>query len=302
MKRYSPLALVYLLLAGCVTSQETRDDVSATAEAGVQILPAGEVKWEQLNPARGDQSPQAGTLWGSRKAADSPDSEYHAGCPICEWEEREGSVPTGFLAKFVDGFSSPPHIHNVTYRAVVISGLVHNDDPDAAPMWMPAGSFWTQPKGEVHITSAMGDDVVALVEIDQGPYLVLPPEKAFDSGERPVNVDVSNLVWVDAPGVPDTGNRPKIAYLWGDLQDGDSNGTFLKLPAGYAGVLLSRGETFRGVVISGQLEYSGAKTEALEPGSYFGSSGNTMHQLKVKGGEGCKIYIRTNAKYQLLGE
>ncbi|MET0000674.1 MAG: DUF4437 domain-containing protein, partial [Candidatus Thiodiazotropha lotti] len=127
---------------------------------------ASEINWEQLNPARGDKSPQAGTLWGDRK----------------------GSVPTGFLAKFVDGFSSPPHIHNVTYRAVVISGTIHNDDPDAADMWMPAGSFWTQPKGEVHITSAKGSTNIALVEIERGPYLVLPVEKAFDAGERPINV------------------------------------------------------------------------------------------------------------------
>jgi hypothetical protein len=140
---------------------------AAYAGGSVEIVPTSEVEWEQLNPARGDKSPQAGTLWGDRK----------------------GTVPTGFLAKFVDGFSSPPHIHNATYRAVVISGRVHNDDPDAADMWMPPGSFWTQPKGEVHITAAKGVTNVALVEIDKGPYLVLPVEEAFDSGERPVNVD-----------------------------------------------------------------------------------------------------------------
>jgi len=56
-----------------------------------------EVKWEPLNLARGDNTPQAGTLWGDRK----------------------GTAPTGFIAKFVDGFSSPPHIHNTTFRAVV---------------------------------------------------------------------------------------------------------------------------------------------------------------------------------------
>ena len=91
-----------------------------------EVVLTSDVEWEQLNPARGDKSPQAGTLWGDRK----------------------GTVPTGFLARFVDGFSSPPHIHNVTYRAVVISGSIHNDDPDAAEMWMPVGSFWTQPKAK----------------------------------------------------------------------------------------------------------------------------------------------------------
>ena len=36
---------------------------------------------------------------------------------------------------------------------------------------MPAGSFWTQPAGEVHITSARGQETIAYVEIDEGPYL-----------------------------------------------------------------------------------------------------------------------------------
>ena len=112
----------------------------------VEIVLASDVEWVQLNPARGSASPQAATLWGDLK----------------------GGVATGFLAKFIDGFSSPPHIHNATYRAVVIDGYIHNDDPDAADMWMPTGSFWTQPKGEVHITAAKGANNVALVEIDRG--------------------------------------------------------------------------------------------------------------------------------------
>lgn len=253
------------------------DKPQVTTETTSKVVLMSEVKWEKLNPARGDMSPQAGTLWGDRK----------------------GTVPTGFLAKFVDGFSSPPHIHNATYRAVVISGLIHNDDPDAAHMWMPAGSFWTQPKGEVHITAAKGVTNVALVEIDKGPYLVLPPGKAFDSGERPVNVDASNIVWVDPPGMPTSANNPKLAYLWGNLQDGQSNGTFVKLPTGFTGKIHSHGSTFRAVVIKGQLQYLGANVKTLEPGSYFSSKGKFVHQISSKAGEESIIYVRTNGKYVL---
>ena len=124
----------FLLLAfafgvsGCDSSQVSSDSIATepAAEPAATVVLASGVKWEQLNPARGDKSPKAATLWGDRK----------------------GPVPTGFLVQFVDGFSSPPHIHNVSYRGVVISGLIHNDDPDAEEMWMPAGSFWTQPKGD----------------------------------------------------------------------------------------------------------------------------------------------------------
>lgn len=109
------------MLSGCSHVKKNNNNI--------KVLPVEKVVWEKLNPARGDKSPQAGTLWGDRK----------------------GSPATGFLAKFVDGFSSPPHIHNVSYRAIVIKGLVHNDDPAAARMWMPAQSYWTQPAGEAHI-------------------------------------------------------------------------------------------------------------------------------------------------------
>jgi hypothetical protein len=250
----------------------------AFAGGSQEIVLTSEVEWEQLNPARGGKSPQAGTLWGDRK----------------------GAVPTGFLARFVDGFSSPPHIHNVTYRAVVISGRIHNDDPDAAEMWMPAGSFWTQPKGEVHITAAKGATNVALVEIDRGPYLVLPAEETFDDGERPINVDASNIVWVDSPGMPASANGPKVAYLWGNLQDGQSNGTFARLPAGFTGKIHSHGSIFHAVVIKGQPQYLGDDVKTLEPGSYFGSKGETAHQISSKAGEESIIYVRTDGKYEVV--
>ena len=278
--RTQALILVSILLMGC-TSVETASDRAPTIdESAIEILPISEVNWEQLNPARGDESPQAGTLWGDRKAA----------------------VPTGFLARFVDGFSSPPHIHNATYRAVVISGLIHNDDPDAAKMWMPVGSFWTQPKGEVHITAARGSNNVALVEIDRGPYLVRPPEEAFDSGERPVNVDASNIVWVTPPGMEASADGPRLAYLWGHLQDGESNGTFVKLPADFNATIHSYGTTFRAVVISGQLQYLGTRSESLTPGSYFGSKEEALHHVSASGGEECVLYVRTNGRYELNSE
>ncbi len=254
MRALPAFALISIVATGCASLRAESDSFAATpiAESINEVVSVSEVKWEQLNPARGDSSPQAGTLWGDRK----------------------GTVPTGFLAKFVDGFSSPPHIHNATYRAVVISGRIHNDDPDATDMWMSTGSFWTQPRGEVHITAAMGATNVALVEIDRGPYLVLPPEEAFDSGERPINVDASNIVWVDPPGMPASANGPKLAYLWGNLQDDQSNGTFVKFPpTGFAGKIHSPSSTFRAVVIKGQLQYLGANVKTLDPGSYFGSKG-----------------------------
>ena len=279
------LALVCVVIAACNSLQVASDSTAPkpATEPTSEVVLTSEVKWTPLNPLRGDKSPKAGTLWGD------PDRKF--------------PVATGFLVQFADGFSSPPHIHNITYRGVVISGLVHNDDPNAAKMWMPTGSFWTQPAGEVHITAAKGPTNVAYIEIDKGPYLVLPPKEAFDRRERPINVDASNIVWVDPPGAPASANGPKVAFLWGKPQDGQLNGTLVKLPAGFTGKIKSHGSTFRAVIIKGQPQYQvpgETDVKTLEPGSYFGSKGESVYQVSSKAGAESIIYVRTEGKYNVI--
>lgn len=291
MRSLLTVALASVVTVACAGSQVASDSVTpeSTAEPTSKVVLTSEVKWEQLNPARGDKSPKAGTLWGDRK----------------------GTGPTGFLLKPVDGFESPPHIHNVSYRGVVISGLIHNDDPNAEKMWMLKGSFWTQPKGEVHITAARGTDALAYIEIEKGPYLVLPSKEAFDSGERPVNVDESNIVWLDASnitwidqlGMPTSANGPKVAFLWGNPQDDQLNGTLIKLPAGFTGKICSHGSTFRAVVIQGQPQYQvpgEADVKVLEPGSYFSSKEESVHQVSCEAGQRSIIYVRTDGKFDVI--
>ncbi|MEW4531378.1 DUF4437 domain-containing protein [Maioricimonas sp. JC845] len=263
------------------------DDPTTTDVPTTTVVATSEANWEHLNPARGDKSPSAATLWG----------------------DRNGTEATGFLIRPTDGFLSPPHIHNVTYRGVVISGLIHNDDPDATPMWMPAGSFWTQPAGEPHVTASLGEDTMAYIEIDRGPYLVMPVDDAFDRGERPVNVDAANIVWLNGSSTTwinaaaDTDDGPEIAFLWGNPQDDEPCGTLVRLPAGYNGVIRSRGATLRAVVIQGLPKYSpndGGEARPLQPGSYIGSTGATAHRI-ASGDTGCVIYVRSAGRF-VVGE
>ncbi|MFY0614626.1 MAG: DUF4437 domain-containing protein [Hyphomicrobiaceae bacterium] len=255
-------------------------NTNAAAQSSSELVLRSELKFISLNPARGDAAPQAGVLWGDIRK----------------------DVPSGVLLKFASEFSSPPHIHNITYRAVVISGALHNDDPTAKTMWMGPGSFWTQPAGEDHITSAGQGGATAFLEIMKGPYLVQPSTKAYDNGERPVNVEARNIVWLspsDAAWVnAGNGKGPKIAFLWGELEDGKKNGTFLKLPTGYNGKLSGNSSQLRAVVIRGEVEYAAASgTKTLKPGSYFGSKGAIDHGLACK--EECIIYVRTEGRYKV---
>ncbi len=291
MRIFISLTLVSVLTAACTSLKGASDSTvpKSAAESTTEVVLKSEVAWTYLNPARGDKAPMAGTLWG----------------------DRSGRGPTGFLLKPKDGFQSPPHIHNISYRGVVIRGFIHNDDPNAEVMWMPAGSFWTQPRGEVHITAAKGPDILAYIEIEKGPYLVLPSQEAFRNRESPINVDISNIVWlnasdttwIDQPEMQASANGPKMAFLWGNPQDGQLNGTLVKLPSGFTGKIRSHGSTFRAVIIQGQPQYhvpSENDVKILEPGSYFSSKGVSVHQISSKAEENSIIYVRTDGKYNVI--
>lgn len=123
MRKYILILLVFVITAFAEAQTPTTDDIKTINE----VVTADNVEWGGwLNPLRGDKSPAAGKLWGG---------------------DRTKNEPAGFLVKFNKGFSSPPHIHNITYRGVVIKGLLHNDDENAEKQWLPAGSYWQQPAG-----------------------------------------------------------------------------------------------------------------------------------------------------------
>ena len=255
----------------------------ARAETRYEVVPYEDIDWGALNPARGDESPRAGDLWG----------------------DRTGESATGFLVRFDQGFSSPPHIHNVTYRGVVIRGEVHNDDPDAAPLWLPAESYWVQPAGEVHITAARASFNLAYIEIDSGPYLVEPGSEAFDNGERPINVAPSNFVWLDGDDVEflpaGNGTGAEMAFLWQDAENGE-RGMLLRLAAGYRGEIATAPGHLRAVVASGSIDYTSGDAGIAQPlgaGSYFGSAGKAVHKIGCDTKSECTVYLRSDAPFTL---
>ncbi|MCJ8170751.1 DUF4437 domain-containing protein [Atopomonas sediminilitoris] len=249
------------------------------ADGNSQVVTAEEVTWGYLNPLRGDKSPGAANLWGDRTL----------------------NGATGMLVRFNKGFASPPHIHNISYRGIVIEGLMHNDDPAAERMWMPTGSYWTQPAGENHITAANGDSNLIYLEIDAGPYLVQPAEQRFDNGERPLNVHEKNLVWLTSSELtPISGEKAEVTQLWGSHEPSALNGTMVKLAPGFEGAIATAASEFRAVVIRGQVTHQSStpsKGKALTAGSYFASSGDYAHALATE--EGALIYIRTNNAYKV---
>lgn len=268
--------LITALLCGIYASDSLADHTSQV----FTVVSADEIKWGYLNPLRGDKSPGAADLWGNRTE----------------------DVATGMLVKFNKNFASPPHIHNISYRGIVIKGIMHNDDPNAEKMWMPKGSFWTQPAGENHITAANSEENQIYLEIDSGPYLVKPSDQHFDNGERPINLHSSNIVWLDQSSLSAIDAKGvKRTALWGSDEPGEMNGTMLKLPYNFEGNITSDATEFRVVVISGNIDYKNAELpskKALDAGSYVSSKGAFEHNIHTNSDD-VMLYIRTNGQYRV---
>ena len=294
MKHLIATAALALLTASCAeqTSQQDTKDASPTEaisynEATYELMLATDVTWGALNPARGENGPRATNLWGDRT--------------------KEG--PSGMLVKFKEGFASPPHIHDATYRAIVLDGEIHNADKDARELWMPDGSFWTQPSGETHITAARAATNMAFVEIDNGPYVVKSVEEAFETTERPINVHDTNVVWLDGKDInwlnkTGTLEGASLAALWQSQTNKKHKGFYLRLAPGFTGNITTGEGDFKAVIVSGDASYKAAT--ATTPvttmlGSYFGATGVSQHQITA-GAKGVILYINTTAEFAVGNE
>jgi hypothetical protein len=237
-----------------------------------------DIEFIPLNPARGDKAPQAGAIYGNIRE----------------------KVATGYIGKFKDGFSSPPHIHNITYRAIVINGELHNADENAPEMWMPVGSFWTQPLGQPHITAAQGENAMAYIEIDSGPYLVWSVDRTFESTEIPINIHASNAIYLNAKEsrLIDENSDAEISFLW--AKPNGEDGYLLKLPQGFKWKIHSKGSVFYGIIIKGNVAYTMPNSEDvhhLDRGSHFKSTAEAIHEISTN--EETLVYIRSNGEFEV---
>lgn len=279
MKTILTLILISFVATSCAISQREPESASSASvvDPDYKVVLLSEVEWEQLNPARGENSPKAATLWG----------------------DRTGPGPSGFLLRPVDGFKSPPHIHTANYHGVVIKGSIHNADPEADEVYLPPGSFWTQPGSGVHITAAKGS-ALAYIEVED-TFDVLPAKDASANLVEPVVIQASDIDWTDQPGLEVPSDQAKVVELWSDPDNDRLSGALLKLSAGSTRIPMDdNGTTLHAVVIQGKpkLEmHNETNGKTLEPGSYFGSEGDSPHEISCVGDEDCIIYIRREFKF-----
>ncbi|MEM7008549.1 MAG: DUF4437 domain-containing protein [Thermodesulfobacteriota bacterium] len=262
-------------------TQVASDSVApnSNTDPTINVVTTTDLKWEQLNPARGANSPMAATLWG----------------------DRTGPGPSGFLLKPVDGFKSPPHVHTANYHGLVIKGSIHNAEPDAQELYLGPGSFWTQPGGGVHITAAKGSSI-AYIEVED-TFDVLPADKKVKNDKTAVVMPASSIDWVNLPNMPSSSEVPKMAVLWGNPYDDSFSGTLVKIPAGFTATMRALGSTLHAVVIQGEIMHRAAGQigfDTLGEGGYFGSNKEYIHETSCLDEDHCIIYLRNDGKLEVL--
>jgi len=273
MRIFLFLPLLIFLLVTCSSGhiKTISSDPGQTTNSTLEVVMISEVEWKQLNPKGDVNSPKAATLWG----------------------DPNEPGPSGFLVELVDGFFSPPHIHSANYHGVVINGTIHNSEPGVEEVYLPNSSFWTQPAGGVHITACKGS-CIAYIEFE-GVLDVLPVEEAKTNQDNKSTVlHSADITWIDPPGFKASSNVPKLAVLWGNLQDDLPSGTLIKMPPLFSGQMQNNNATFHAVLIQGRIklmESENSNTKTLEPGSYF-SSKRSDFQISCEGGEDCILYLR----------
>lgn len=129
-----------------------------------------------------------------------------------------------------------------------------------------------------------------------------PTSEALDNGERPVNVDKTNLVWLNAKDIEWINEKSKVktAFLWGSHEKNQLRVTLLKLPAGFKGKIQNLSPSFRAVIISGGLTHQFAKNgekKELNAPSYFGAEENATSIISAE--KETVIYIRSNGSFKV---
>ncbi len=153
-------------------------------------------------------------------------------------------------------------------------------------MWMPATSYWTQPAGEAHITSAKGKINIALVEIDRAPYLVKPVKQKFDNGERPYNIHASNILWREEDTIAS-------APLWKN-SNGEISGRLIR----FSNRIKIDETSAKIVVISGSLKSASHANMPLTPGSFIEIK-KTGIELFCREQQDCIFYFKSKEPFRL---
>lgn len=138
MRAGSFLALVITLVAPAVLLGQR----PGNAASRLLVIPAGDVKWTDLDP-KGAPGVKVADLWGN-----------HA------------TGAFGAFLKLPAGFAVPLHTHTYDYRVVILSGT-YIQAPEGKPEFrIGAGSYFLQPGGNYrHTTSCdTSADCVLFVE------------------------------------------------------------------------------------------------------------------------------------------
>ena len=140
---------------------DTKPKTGANPAERLVVMPAGEMKWTDLDPT-GAPGVKVANLWGSHATGGA----------------------FGALFKLPAGFAVPLHTHTHDMKVVIVSGT-YIQVPEGKPEFrLGPGSYFMQPGGDYRHTTTCdkASDGVFFVE-SKGPFDLKP----VDTGKTPAN-------------------------------------------------------------------------------------------------------------------
>ena len=148
---------IAVLVAGAALAQEKGEakKKSAPKAAAPVYMPAGDMKWTDLDPA-GAPGVKIVDLWG---------------------DHTKGAF--GAITKFPAGFSAPLHTHTYTYKVIIVSGTFISGPEGKPEVRLGPGSYFLQPGGNFRHTTTCdkASDCVFFME-SPGKFDLKPVEAA----------------------------------------------------------------------------------------------------------------------------
>lgn len=212
--------------------------------------------------------------------------------PFARFGSGQGDFTTGAHGTFgIFGAAqaSPPHTHSGRYYAVVLEGGEMNNPfgtEEAAPT-LPAGSFWSVPADEEHVTACLDPNQEcnfffhAPAAFDFFPLESLTEERS----------DVAQAIPLDELSFSELDPFEATAVVWGEPKSGPF-GLIARVEAGEnTGDFASR-NGFTLVPVSGELEIAEGDAEtSLLVGALLEVEANTPLNIDCASNADCIFYL-----------
>ncbi len=274
------LALLILIVSSSVvlffiySEKQEENKIKIEKAKNYVAVPVENIKWEIL---------------------ESSLAEYNKNVAFIDGSLNSDSLSI-FLLKPNNDDNSPIFLHNKDYLGIVLNGVFQEKDSKDKKDILEPSAYWVQPANSINTLHSNDEEPILLIET-QGPYSEILAEDGLNQ-IKSKNTYINDIVWKDIFTKSTPLNKVMYSTVWTSETIPNLNGTYIKIPFGFNGIINNSENSFLGIVIGGKVNYlqKDKSVLTLDKGSYFSSEGNSSHNISCNEKQGCIIYLRSYDK------